>query len=130
MSDIAVDIVTPEKLAFSGRVAEARVPGENGEFGVLPGHTILLSLVRPGVVTLVGTEGPNRFVVGKGFAEAGPERVVILVDSCEPAESVDKVAAQKAKDDALRVLETEPFGSDHYLTAQRELALADARLSV
>ena len=95
MADLQVDIVTPERLVYSGRASDVRAPGWEGEFEVLPGHTLFLALLHGGVLRLSTPEGEKRFVVGRGFAEAGPERVTILTDRCVAPEDVDKAEAQK-----------------------------------
>lgn len=127
MSGLHVDIVTPEKIVFSGSADEIRVPGVNGEFGVLPDHALFLSLLRGGILTLTGPQS-KRFVIGRGFAEAGPDRVVVLTDSCEAAEGVDKAAAAKLLADTDRVLADSAADSDERLVAERDAELARARL--
>ena len=80
---LAVQIVTPRKVAWSGEAADVRAPGSEGEFGVLPGHIPFLTTLKAGIVTVNAAGGTKRFSTGPGFAEAGPERIVLLVDSCE-----------------------------------------------
>lgn len=128
MAELIVDIVTPEKQVFSGPADEIRVPGHGGEFGVLPDHTLFLSLVRPGIASVVAKGATKRFVVGSGFAEAGPDRVVILTDACEDAATVDKAAAQVALEAAGKALEEAEPGSEAHRIASREAAMAAARL--
>ncbi|MCB9680036.1 MAG: ATP synthase F1 subunit epsilon [Alphaproteobacteria bacterium] len=123
-----VDIVTPEKVVYSGRADEVRVPGVNGEFGVLPDHALLLSLVKAGVVTVMNAGKSTRYVVGRGFAEAGPDRVVLLTDSCESADGVDKAAARELLTHAEAVIVDTAPGTDARLTAERDAELARARL--
>ena len=77
MAGINVEIVTPTRVVFRGVADEVRAPGFTGEFGVLPGHTPFLSVVVPGVVTLSTAGQDQRYVVGKGFVEAGPDRVAV-----------------------------------------------------
>lgn len=95
MADLQVDIVTPQRLVFSGQASEVRAPGWEGQFDILPGHTLYLSLLHGGVLELVTGSSSQRFVVGRGFAEAGPDRVTILTDRCVDADHVDKAQAQK-----------------------------------
>jgi F-type H+-transporting ATPase subunit epsilon len=93
MAGLQIDIVTPTKLAFSGAAAGLQLPAWNGEMGILPGHEAVLTLVRGGVATVAAEGGSKRFVVGRGFAEIGPDRVTLLTDLCEAAESIDKAKA-------------------------------------
>ncbi|MFZ5482329.1 MAG: ATP synthase F1 subunit epsilon [Myxococcota bacterium] len=78
-----VRIVTPKSVAYTGKASDVQAPGELGEFGVLPQHIPFLTTLKPGVVTVRGPEGTRKFKVGAGFAEAGPDRVVILAETCE-----------------------------------------------
>lgn len=80
---LSVEIVTPRAVAWKGVAVDVQAPGELGEFGVLPQHIPFLTVLRPGLVKVRTAEGLLKFQVGAGFAEAGPDRVVILADSCE-----------------------------------------------
>lgn len=127
---IHVEIVTPTAVAFAGEASEVRAPGFLGEFGVLPGHTPFLSVVQPGVVTVHTNEGDHRFVVGKGFVEAGPDRLVVLTESFEKAGEVDKAAAKTLLEESEKALGTVDPDSGEYKNAERDAQLARARLSV
>lgn len=126
---IAVEIVTPRAVAWSGDAQDVQAPGELGEFGVLPRHIPFLTTLRPGLVKIATGGGRLVFVVGGGFAEAGPDRVTLLVESCEEAGAVNKTAAQADLEAAEAVLKTAAAGSAEQLTAQRKAAMARARLS-
>ena len=127
---VRVDIVTPTAIAFSGDANTVEAPGFLVEFGVLPGHTPFLSVVRPGLVTIHTAAGDHRFVVGTGFVEAGPDRLVVLTEQFERAEDVDKDAARKQLDEANKVLGTVDPDSGDFKNAERDAALARARLAV
>jgi len=127
---ISVEIVTPTAVAFSGEANTVEAPGFLGEFGVLEGHTPFLSVVRPGLVTIHTASGDHRFVVGTGFVEAGPDRLVVLTEQFERAEDVDKDAARKELDAANALLGTVDPDSGDFKNAERDAALARARLSV
>ena len=77
-----VEIVTPRAVVWKGKAESVQAPGELGEFGVLPKHIPFLTTLRPGVVTVYTAEGVKKYQVGEGFAEAGPDRVVILTETC------------------------------------------------
>jgi len=104
VAELIVDIVTPERLVFSGRANELRAPGWNGEFDVLPGHQLYLSLLHGGVLTLVTEGGEQRFAIGRGFAEAGPDRVTILTEHCVAPADVDRAASERELATALEDL--------------------------
>jgi F-type H+-transporting ATPase subunit epsilon len=81
-SSLKVRIVTPRKVAFEGVAVSVQAPGELGEFGVLPGHIALVSALKVGNVVVSG-QPSRRFRVGVGFAEVGPDRVTLMVETCE-----------------------------------------------
>ncbi len=130
MADLHIDIVTPEKSIFSGPATEIRVPGWLGEFDVLPGHDLFLSLVRGGLLTVSAEGTEHKFVVGRGFAEAGPEQVSVLVDSATPVADADLASAASDLDAAEATLATSAAGSAEWTQAEEASELARARLSV
>jgi F-type H+-transporting ATPase subunit epsilon len=71
------------------------VPGAEGDFGVLPGHALLLSTVRPGIIA-VHNDGAvrERIFVGGGFAEVTPERCTVLADEAVPVQDIDRAAVE------------------------------------
>ena len=127
---LQVDILTPKRQAWSGVASEVRAPGWLGEFGVLPGHDSMLSLLRAGVCVISADHGEQRFVVGRGFAEVSAERVTLLTDSAEPVESVDKTAATRDLENAEATMSTADPLSAEWAMAEEKLELARARLSV
>jgi F-type H+-transporting ATPase subunit epsilon len=91
------ELVSPEKLLLSEQVAMVVVPGSEGNFGVLPGHSLLISTVRPGVIDVY--EGSTstiseRIFVSGGFAEVTPERCTVLADEARPVSLLDRAAAE------------------------------------
>lgn len=100
MARLTVEIVTPEKRILSVQADEAMVPGGHGLFGVRPGHTPFLSLMEPGVLTVVeGGRRENYFVAG-GFAEVSGDKVLVLADAAEPVASIDVEAARRRMQEA------------------------------
>jgi F-type H+-transporting ATPase subunit epsilon len=87
------ELVSPEKLLLSEQVAMVVVPGGEGYFGVLPGHELLISTVRPGVIDVYGeaqTRISERIFVSGGFAEVTPERCTVLADEALPLSALDR----------------------------------------
>jgi F-type H+-transporting ATPase subunit epsilon len=87
------ELVSPEKLLLSEAVAMVVVPGGEGNFGVLPGHTLLISTVRPGVIDVYADEQSQvseRIFVSGGFAEVTPERCTVLADEALPLSALDR----------------------------------------
>ena len=102
---IELDIVTPVKLLLSTVVDMVVVPGGEGDFGVLPGHALLLSTVRPGIIEIHENDKPKeRFFVGGGFAEVTPERCTVLSTESVNLAEIDESAARARLDTAERDL--------------------------
>ncbi|WP_029354871.1 F0F1 ATP synthase subunit epsilon [Bosea sp. 117] len=93
------ELVSPERLVFSGKVTEVIVPGTEGEFGVLAGHAPFVSTLKPGVLTIKGDGAPQKLFVRGGFAEANPQGLTVLAETATPlAEFRPEVLAQMIKD--------------------------------
>jgi F-type H+-transporting ATPase subunit epsilon len=100
-------IVTPEGTRYDGPVDSVVVPGSEGDFGVLPGHERFLAPIRIGELEVrsVNDRARRWAAVSDGFADVSPERVVLLVDSCEFAADIDEARAERARARAERELE-------------------------
>ncbi len=87
------ELVTPERIVLSEMVDMVVVPGTEGNFGVLPGHSLLISTMRPGTIDIYQDQTLTRriFVVG-GFAEVTPERCTVLAIEAAPAEELNRPA--------------------------------------
>jgi F-type H+-transporting ATPase subunit epsilon len=103
------ELVSPERLVFSGEVEQVDVPGAEGDFGVLEGHASLVTTLRPGILTVHAAGGAQRIVVLGGFAEVSAEGLTVLADVAEAAEDIDRVslAAQIAEMES-RIEKMEP----------------------
>ena len=89
MATFHFDLVSPEKLLFSGEVEQVDVPGAEGDFGVLAGHAPLITTVRPGILTIFREGGQLRVVINGGFAEVNPAGLTVLADYAVPVEDFD-----------------------------------------
>ena len=97
MATISFDLVSPENLIFNDEVGMIIVPGKDGDFGVLPGHSKVMSSLRPGRVMVYG-EGKNllkSFFVSGGFAEVNPEKCIVLAESADEVNALDKSSIEK-----------------------------------
>jgi F-type H+-transporting ATPase subunit epsilon len=93
---LLLEIVTPHGLVFSGNVDEVTATGTDGEFGVLPGHAHLATILEIGIlICRVGSE-KRFFFINQGYAEVGPDKVFILADSAEASEDIDVERAKAA----------------------------------
>jgi F-type H+-transporting ATPase subunit epsilon len=82
---------------LSEEVAMVVVPGTEGNFGVLPGHALLISTVRPGIIDVYGSDQravTQRLFVSGGFAEVSPERCTVLADEAMPVKDIDRAAVE------------------------------------
>jgi F-type H+-transporting ATPase subunit epsilon len=84
------ELVSPEKLVFSGEVDQVDVPGAEGDFGVLQGHAPFVTTLRPGILTVHGAGGAQKIVVLGGFAEVSAEGLTVLADLAETVEEIDR----------------------------------------
>ena len=128
-TSLTLEIVTPEHSLVTEKVDEVQVPGSEGYFGVLPGHTPFLATLAVG--ELWYRKGGQRFhlsVVG-GFAEVLPDRVTILAQIAERAEDIDVARAQRAKQRAEERL-AGPSTDVDFERAQQSLLRATVRLQV
>lgn len=126
---VKLTVVTPSQIAFEGDAAEVQLPGINGELGVLPGHAALLTLSRPGVVTVHNGANTKRLLVGKGVAEVGGSQVTLLVDLCEDPAKIDKAAARADLDKALADFKATSPETPERTSVEDRIALLQARLT-
>ena len=89
MATFRFDLVSPEKLLFSGEVTQVDVPGSEGDFGVRAGHAPIVTTLRPGILVIYRDGGELRVVVNGGFAEVGPAGLTVLADLAVPQEEFD-----------------------------------------
>src|SRR5450756_3255363 len=90
MATFHFDLVSPEKLLFSGDVEQVDVPGAEGDFGVLANHAPFVATLRPGILTVHGAGGAQKIVVLGGFAEVSAQELTVLADVAEAVEDIDR----------------------------------------
>jgi F-type H+-transporting ATPase subunit epsilon len=101
------DLVSPEKLLFSGEVEQVDLPGSEGDLGVLAGHAPLVTALRPGIMTVHRQGGALQVVVNGGFAEVNPQGLTVLADMAVPLEDFDRaLLAAEIKDTEEDVADT------------------------
>jgi F-type H+-transporting ATPase subunit epsilon len=99
MATFPFELVSPERLVYSGKVSEVVVPGTEGEFGILAGHAPFVSTLKPGVLTIKGDGAPQKLFVRGGFAEANPQGLTVLAETAIPlADLRSENLAQMIKD--------------------------------
>ena len=90
MANFHFDLVSPEKLLFTGEVSQVDLPGSEGDMGVLADHAPLVTTLRPGIIVVYRNDGDMRIVVNGGFAEVGPTGLTVLADMAVPLEEYDR----------------------------------------
>src|ERR1700723_2037621 len=86
------DLVSPEKLAFSGEVDQVDVPGTEGDFGVLAGHAPVVAAIRPGILTVTTGGTHQKIIVLGGLAEVSDKGLTVLADVATSIDDIDKTA--------------------------------------
>ena len=124
---LTLDIVSAEKALFSDKVKRLTVSGKMGDLGIEPGHTPLLSPIKPGQIILENESGDiGYFYVSGGMLEVQPNHVTVLADTCLRGEDLDEAAAEAARASAAEKLASAASGD--YSQALAELAQAAAQL--
>ena len=91
MATFHFDLVSPEKLAFSGEVDQVDVPGVEGDFGVLAGHAPVVAAIRPGILTVTSDGTHQKIIVLGGLAEVTDNGLTVLADVATSLEDLDRV---------------------------------------
>jgi F-type H+-transporting ATPase subunit epsilon len=128
-SHIDLQIVTPDKLLVRAQVDEVEIPGSEGYFGVLPGHTPMLASLAVGELWYRTGQEKTYLAIAFGFAEVLPDRVTILAQLAEKADDIDVARAQEAKRRAEERL-AQPRPEMDYERARVALMKSLARLQV
>ena len=121
MATISFDLVSPENLIFNDEVGMIIVPGKDGDFGVLPGHSKVMSSLRPGRVMVYGEDKNllKAFFVSGGFAEVNPEKCIVLAESVDELNELEKATIEK------EIQELEGQESD---TTKEQLSIAKSKI--
>jgi F-type H+-transporting ATPase subunit epsilon len=125
---LLLEIVTPQGLVFSEEVDEVTATGSEGEFGILPGHVPFVTTLKIGLLAAKNGNATKYFFVNWGYAEAGPDKVLILADSAELSDEIDVErarAAMKRAEERLKKAEEIDF-----LRAEAALERAVTRIQV
>jgi F-type H+-transporting ATPase subunit epsilon len=129
MATFHFDLVSPEKLAFSGEVDQVDIPGAEGDFGVLAGHAPVVAAVRPGILTVVSGGSKQRIIVLGGLAEMSEKGLTVLADTATSIDELDRARfaatidemQQKLSQKEGSELDREIERLDHFKSIQNEL---------
>jgi F-type H+-transporting ATPase subunit epsilon len=129
MATFHFDLVSPEKLAFSGEVDQVDVPGVEGDFGVLAGHAPVVAAIRPGILTITTGGKHEKIIVLGGLAEVSDKGLTVLadvatsvkeLDRAQFAESISEMEAKLAEKEGSE-LDRAIERLDHFKSIQHEL---------
>ncbi|HEY7845699.1 MAG TPA: F0F1 ATP synthase subunit epsilon [Bradyrhizobium sp.] len=129
MATFHFDLVSPEKLAFSGEVDQVDIPGTEGDFGVLAGHAPVVAAVRPGILTVISGGSKQKIIVLGGLAEVSEKGLTVLADTATSIDELDRARFAATVDEMQQKL-SEKEGSeldhaierlDHFKSIQNEL---------
>ena len=123
---ISFDLVSPEQLVFNDKVGMIIVPGRDGDIGVLPGHSKLLSSLRPGRVLVYGEDKQllKSFFVTGGFVEINPEKCILLAEEIFEMSSLNKNEIEKQVQELEN--ETSDESKQKYLIAKSKIDALDS----
>jgi F-type H+-transporting ATPase subunit epsilon len=103
---IRLEVVTPERKVLEAEVDRVEIPGLDGELGVLPGHTELISQLRPaGLLTYHIDDKKGEVAISEGFVEINPDKVIVLTNKASRPEEIDITKAMASKERAERQLQ-------------------------
>jgi F-type H+-transporting ATPase subunit epsilon len=125
---VAFELVSPERVLVSTAVDMVVAPGESGDFGVLPQHSLLISVLRPGVLeTWEGNQVTDRIFVGGGFAEVNERGCIVLAEEAMPVLELDAERARKRLSNARDDL-SEAKDDVERARYEREIAIAEEQI--
>lgn len=127
---LTLELATPVRLAVSETVDEVVVPGIEGYFGVLPGHARFLTTLGIGEVMYRAGRDEHYLAVSGGFAEVRNDKVIVLADTAERPEEIDRARAERARERAEQRLSGRSQDDVDFARAAAALARALARLQV
>jgi F-type H+-transporting ATPase subunit epsilon len=107
---IQCDIVSQDRLVFSGEAEMVLLPGSEGVMGILPNHSPVLTNFNFGIITMITKTERNYFTVAGGIAEVLPNLITVLADAAENVDELDESRAEKAKERAEKLLNETEFG--------------------
>ena len=114
MATFHFDLVSPEKLAFSGEVDQVDVPGVEGDFGVLAGHAPVVAAIRPGILTVVSGGSKQKIIVLGGIAEVSDKGLTVLADVATSIDELDRARfADTISEMETKLAEKEGSELDH-----------------
>ena len=107
MSNLSLQVVSPDKEYFHGPIDMVVIPGEDGDFSVLPEHAPVITYLRPGILTIVEENKEHTYFVGSGFIKVENNNCQVLVDYIKNSSDFDITASKKQLSELLSEIENE-----------------------
>jgi F-type H+-transporting ATPase subunit epsilon len=127
---LQLELVTPARRVLSQPVDQVQAPGVEGSFGVLPGHTDFLSLLKPGELVAISDGQKQIFAIGEGFAQVSKNKVLILTEAADRAEEIDLAGARTSHDTETKKLAALKQDSAEYEVQRAKVEREAARILV
>jgi len=127
---IQLDVVTPERRVVSERVESVAVPGANGELGILPAHSPLISQLQTGVLSYTQSGVTHQLHVSGGFVEVNHDRVSVLAEIAELPEEIDAAKARAEKEQFEKALGSFSGNDEDFEKLRTALERAKVRLQL
>jgi F-type H+-transporting ATPase subunit epsilon len=127
---VRLEIVTPEAKTFSDNVDSVVIPGVEGELGVLPMHTPLMTLLEPGELRVMKNGEEIRLAVGEGFVEITQEKIAVLTDMAVKESDIDESSAEEAIRRAEEAMSSERMSDEEQATTKAALMRSLALVKV
>lgn len=125
------EVITPEKIIYSGEVDMVVAPGAAGELGILPLHMPIISTLKAGELLLKhGPEHQDYIAIDGGYLEVREDKVTVLADAAEYASKIDVGELNKIKAEVEARVSSLPVDSEEFFTATAELEAVTNRLNV
>lgn len=130
MATFHFDLVSPEKLAFSGEVDQVDIPGFEGDFGVLAGHAPVVAAIRPGILTITAGGKHEKVIVLGGLAEVSEKGLTVLADVATSLDELDRAQFAETISEMEEGLKEHEGGEldlaiarlDHFKSIQQQLS--------
>ena len=130
MATFHFDLVSPEKMAFSGEVDQVDIPGTEGDFGVLAGHAPVIAGVRPGIITVTSGDKHEKIIVLGGIAEVSENGLTVLAEVAKSLDELDRSQLAEIISEMEEKLKEKKGGEldqaierlDHFKSIQHEVS--------
>lgn len=130
MQKIRLTLVTPEESVIHSEVVSVVLPGKNGYFEVLSGHTPFLTQLSPGIAVIKFEKDTKELCIADGYASIHNDIVDVIVDAAEWPEEIDEERAKRLREESLKMLSELSQFDPEYKRWENRLKKAEARLEL